>query len=157
MAALEILTIIMNIRRLLHFIHSILLPPSIIIDHHNHHQPRSSQQHQHLFYYPQFLCVFPKHKQNAFRKIIHRVQFATRMSTTHGSLTSSVDRILPPNVSGRCRGLLEFTIQEINFKGPTTTSAASTTTTKTFVGCCTAVQAKIIWWGESFQSGAICK
>lgn len=51
-------------------------------------------------------------------------------------------RILPPNVNGRSRGTVELKIQEL--KWTVTKNVAS-------------VQAKIIWWGESFKSGAILK
>lgn len=54
---------------------------------------------------------------------------------------TNINRILPPNVTGRTRGSVEVQIKELKW------------TAKHFVS----VQAKIIWWGESFQSGAILK
>lgn len=48
---------------------------------------------------------------------------------------------LPPNVKGKCRGNLEIRINELRFKNKGFSS----------------VYAKIIFWGQNFQSGAIIK
>lgn len=48
---------------------------------------------------------------------------------------------LPPNIKGKCRGNLEIRIDEVNFKNKGFNS----------------VYAKIIFWGQNFQSGALIK
>lgn len=57
------------------------------------------------------------------------------------------EKSLPPNVNGRCRGTLKLKIHEINLR------STSSNRVEKSVG----IQVKIIWWGESFQSGSTIK